>query len=400
MRSPYEGLAATQFWRTGVAEAHSPPKGLYRKKFSIDAGDRIVTAGSCFAQHISLHLRANGFTVLDYEPAPSGLSAETAGKFGYGLYSARYGNIYAVRQLLQLAHDAFQGHVDPADIWTKEGRYYDALRPAVEPDGFESIDEAIELRREHLTIVRKLFTDMTVFIFTLGLTEAWVHRQSGRVFATAPGTLAGDYDPAIHAFENFTSAQIYSDFALFYDLIKSRNPNVNMLLTVSPVPLTATATRQHALTATTYSKSALRAAAGELCDTYAGIDYFPSYEIVASPWARRSYYESNMRSVSAEGVNAVMQAFFDEHGAATGQPEDGRASDEKAERKARRQARRASRSSDGTDSEKDTDTTSGDRKSERRARRRAGRGATKPAEAPADAEDVVCEEILLDAFSR
>ena len=216
MRSPYEGLADTQFWRTGVVENHPlTVRGLYKKKFPIERGDKVAAAGSCFAQHISSHLRAKGFSVLDYEPPPATLPPEIAKRFGWNMYSARYGNIYAVRQLLQLAEDAFAAKVDPADIWTKDGRYYDALRPNVEPDGFESMEEALEHRREHLGKVRKLFEDMTVFIFTLGLTEAWVHRTTGRVYATAPGTIAGDYDPAVHAFKNFTHGEIYGDFVAF-----------------------------------------------------------------------------------------------------------------------------------------------------------------------------------------
>ena len=43
------------------------------------------------------------------------------------------------------------------------------------------------------------------------------------------------------------------------------------IISVSPVPLIATATNQHALVANTYSKSVLRAAAGELCSIYDAI---------------------------------------------------------------------------------------------------------------------------------
>jgi len=316
MKSPYTGLKPNRFWRTGVSEAHPlTVPDLYAKKFAIAASDKIATAGSCFAQHVANYLRTNGFSVIDFEPSPHFLSPETAKAFGYGIYSARYGNIYTVRQLLQLAQDADSGTVDPLNIWTKGDRFYDALRPNIEPDGFDSPEEATVLREQHLAKVKRLLRRMNVFIFTLGLTEAWVDKRTGRVFPTAPGTIAGDFDPDVYEFKNFTYDEIYEDFVEFRDLICARNRELKIILTVSPVPLTATATDNHVLVATTYSKSVLRAVAGSLADTYSNVDYFPSYEMIASPWSKGFFYESNMREVNSGGVAAVMRVFFDQHGA-------------------------------------------------------------------------------------
>ena len=91
------------------------------------------------------------------------------------------------------------------------------------------------------------------------------------------------------------------------------NPTVRFVLTVSPVPLTATATSSHVLLATTYSKSVLRAVAGSLAERFADVDYFPSYEVVMSHPSRGIYFEQNMRSVTPAGVEAVMAYFFREH---------------------------------------------------------------------------------------
>lgn len=117
------------FWRSGVAEENPRTiKNLYRKKFSIAKSDKITTAGSCFAQHVAGHLRARGCTLLAVERPPTGLSAAEAKAFGYLIYSARYGNVYTTRQLLQLLQDAYGENVRSEDVWEKNGRYYDALR--------------------------------------------------------------------------------------------------------------------------------------------------------------------------------------------------------------------------------------------------------------------------------
>lgn len=370
MKSPYENLDPSRFWRSAVGEAHPlTVADLYKKKFAISRTDTIATAGSCFAQHVSNYLKTNGFSVLDVEPAPSLFSEEMAKRFGYTIYSARYGNIYTVRQLLQLARDAESGSVDAADVWMRDGKYFDALRPNIEPQGFDSVEEALELRRHHLAKVRTLFAEMDVFIFTLGLTETWTDRRSGRVYPTAPGTIAGDFDPDIHAFRNFGFNEIHDDFVEFHELVQKWNPAVKIILTVSPVPLTATAADNHVLVATTYSKSVLRAVAGALCGKYANIDYFPSYELIASPWSRGFFYEADMRSVNSGGVAAVMRIFFDQHGPAP--------------------TPRTEPDNDARDLSQ----------IERRVQRRLKRRMRNREKAANSDEDVVCEDVLLESFA-
>jgi hypothetical protein len=288
---------------------------MYRKKWDIGPTERIATAGSCFAQHIGRHMKRKGFNVLDMEPPPYSLSEHEAMKFGFSTYSARYGNIYTARQLLQLAQEAF-GLRSPEDaLWQDDtGSWFDAMRPGVEPEGLTSREEVVEHRAYHLSKVKTLLESMDMIVFTLGLTETWVHKVSGTVYPTAPGTIAGRYDPEIHAFKNFTYEEVVSDFLEFRKLVKSRNNlKCKYLLTVSPVPLTATATDSHVMLATVYSKSVLRAAAGYLSNHYDDIDYFPSYEIITNPWSESMFYGSNLRSVTERGVDLVMQTFFSVH---------------------------------------------------------------------------------------
>src|SRR5579862_6186547 len=248
MRSPYEALEPAAFWRTGVV-GHEPNAipDLYKRKFPITREMGVATAGSCFAQHIARNLRARDFSVIDAEPAPEGLDEKTANEFGYGIYSARYANIYTARQLLQVAREAF-GEFTPADaVWEKDGCYYDAMRPSVEPFGLSSPAEVADHREYHLGKVREVVTSADVFVFTLGLTETWLHSASGTVYPTAPGTIAGHFDPAAYCFHNFTFREVYEDLIAFMDLAERTNPDIRFLLTVSPVPLTATASGEHVL---------------------------------------------------------------------------------------------------------------------------------------------------------
>lgn len=315
MTHPYSDLPATAFWRTGVAETDPVAlTGLFAPKFALTGDAAIVTAGSCFAQHVGRELQAAGMQVLDAEPPPPDCPAQVARAYGYGIYSARYGNIYTPRQLVQLIADALADRVDPADIWPCQGRFHDALRPMIEPEGFASEVEAITLRRAHLAAVRAMFAQCSDFIFTLGLTECWADGRTGRVYPTCPGVVAGTFDPARHHFVNLSMAEVLADLEAARVLLQRIRPGLRMILTVSPVPLTATASGGHVLAATARSKAVLRVAADEFAAAHADVDYFPAYEIVTNPAAGGRFFQPNLREVTPDGVAAVMQTFLAGYG--------------------------------------------------------------------------------------
>ena len=242
MTSPYDGLPKTAFWKSAVTDRGPlDPGPLYTPRFPVTRAMRVVTAGSCFAQHIGRALRNAGFRIVDAEPLPEVVPDGLAQDHGYRLYSARYGNIYTTAQLLQL-YDEACGRTTPADpVWEKAGRYYDAQRPGLDPGGLSSPAEVMRHRTHHLARVKEAFESADLFVFTLGLTEAWIHTASGTVYPTAPGTIAGQFDPDQYAFKNFDMIEVLNSFATFMKRLRKVNRRVRFLITVSPVPLTATA---------------------------------------------------------------------------------------------------------------------------------------------------------------
>jgi len=277
---------------------------------SLTVNDRIATAGSCFAQHIGRHLRQRGANYLDLEPAPDFLDEDEQKRYGYGLFSCRYGNVYTARQLLQLIDEALGNRENHDCVWPRDGRYFDALRPSVDPGGHISIDTVLELRQRHLSAVRDMLDQVDVLVFTLGLTEGWVSRRDQTVYPTAPGTLAGVFDRDSIQFVNFNYLDVRRDLEAIMERLRAINGQVRLLLTVSPVPLKATATGNHVLVATTYSKSVLRAVAGDMAESEANVHYFPSFELINAPSGRGMFFEPDLREVNEAGVSYVMSHFF------------------------------------------------------------------------------------------
>jgi hypothetical protein len=310
--NPYETLPARAFWRSGVAEPGLfGLRDLWRSKWQLPADARFATFGSCFAQHISRALVARQMNWLNAEPAPGRCPPALAEQFNYGVFSARTGNIYTAAQLLTLVRMA-AGKTDPdtLEIWADGDRFRDSFRPVIEPVGFADADDLRLSRRSTVRAFRRTITEPEVFIFTLGLTEGWENAASGQCYPMCPGTSAGAFDPAAHVFRNYTYPEIRAALDEAFNLMWGMNPGLRILLTVSPVPLTATASGDHVLSATTYSKSALRAVAGDLAGSDPRIDYFPSYEIISGAPTRAAFFEPNLRSVAKEGVDFVMTHFF------------------------------------------------------------------------------------------
>jgi hypothetical protein len=310
--NPYASVQREQFWKNSVANVVVDELDpVLSTSFKIGKADKVATAGSCFAQHISRTLSNSGFNYFVPEDKPIDLTEAAAKDLNFGVFSARYGNIYTVRQLLQLLKRTL-GIFRPNDAaWARsDGRLVDPFRPQIEPDGFVSSLSLEESRTAHLEAVKKMFTEMDVFVFTLGLTEGWRSKHDGAMFPLAPGVVGGEMDFSRYEFVNFSVSEICADLYEFFDLLSVLNSKCRSILTVSPVPLIATYETKHALVATTYSKSALRAAAEYVAQSFKQVEYFPSFEIITGSYSRGSYFEADLRSVTSEGVAHVMRVFM------------------------------------------------------------------------------------------
>lgn len=280
---PYSKRPDYALWRRAVANvAPGELDPVADTPFRLGAREKIATAGSCFAQHIGRYLRSSGCNYLVTEPPHSFISPQAAEALNYGLYTARYGNIYTSRQLLQLFARAY-GRFTPKENHWREGAAHviDPFRPQIQPGGFNSVRELDYDRERHFEAVRKAFETLDVFVFTLGLTELWRSREDGAAFPLCPGVAGGDYSPARHEFVNLGVDEIVVDMTAFIRSLRAVNPAARVILTVSPVPLVATAEARHVVTSTMYSKSALRVACDTLSRSLSQVAYFPSYEIVA-----------------------------------------------------------------------------------------------------------------------
>lgn len=314
---PYSGLPDRNKWSRSVSKNFDASAIFSGSTPLIREGEKVVTAGSCFAANIIPYLVQAGLTYHKTERLHGVYRTVSDESLSYGKFSAAYGNIYTARQLLQLLRRCV-GTFQPKEYcWIDNGTYIDPYRPGLRYKA-RSQREFDLLTKQHLAASLRAFVECEVLVFTLGLTESWISAEDGAVFPACPGTIAGAFNPGKHVFKNFTVSEITADLSAFFGELKAVNPHCRIILTVSPVPLVATAEERHVLSATIYSKSVLRVAAEEMVSANENVHYFPAYEIITGPQAPYNFYEDDRRNVSVAGVDAVMTAFLANCGAGSG----------------------------------------------------------------------------------
>lgn len=310
---PYKTFPDRQFWSRAVSGTPWADVFLGQPaKFRLTRGEVIASAGSCFARRIAQFLIAGGYNYPLFESCHPLMAAQAA-DYGYGAFSCRYGNIYTPRQLRQLFEEAL-GIRPPIFHFgkLKSGAYIDLLRPNISQAGFGSVEEARVDRLYHLSRVRVMIEQMQTFVFTLGLTEAWADEARDVVYGSHPGVFLEAFRGPAAAI-NLDYEAVVGDLEQMMMLLgrHSRRGAPRMILTVSPVALAATHQDAHVLTATSYSKAVLRAAAGKLSASRPDVDYFPSYEIFALSQSFGQFLAEDLRDVSRRGVEVAMRVFRD-----------------------------------------------------------------------------------------
>lgn len=240
--------------------------------FRIDRSDRIFAIGSCFARNIEMALEARGFDVAtaklpNVDPAFTRIN--TAVQNNYGLPS--------ILNELQWALCPEQPFIPEDHIFEMGSGLFQDIHLNMGPD---TRDVAMS-RRAALREVTQRIVDCRIVVITLGLSEVWYDTLTKRYinFAVPKSLIAKFPDRFQVRLLDFseTMATLQEIIALLTS--KCRNDQ-RIVLTVSPVPLTATLLPRDVIVSNAYSKSVLRTAVEHLVVIHPHIDYFSSYESI------------------------------------------------------------------------------------------------------------------------
>lgn len=236
----------------------------------------LTAFGSCFAAYLTRSLAAQGYNV---NAAELGLDAHII-RFGEGIV-----NSFAIREQFEWALEGKS---------FEEGYWFGEHKEIVLPT--EGVRQA----------TRRILLGSEVIVLTLGLSEIWYDKVSGRAFWRAiPDDI---YDESRHGFRLSSVEENLDNLVAVQNLIRKHIPDCKVIVTLSPIPLMATFRPISCLSANSVSKAVLRVAVDELMRrgdeaTY----YFPSYEIVKEFFT--DPYGDDNRHVRPEIVQCILNTF-------------------------------------------------------------------------------------------
>ena len=277
----------------------------YSKTFKfVDKQTPLGSMGSCFATEIAFRFQKANFNYVVTERICTGRAAKEGSTFSDAC--AGWGTIFNVPAMRQLVEKAFGLRKMPKLLWegVDDGlpSFRDPFRESIIYRSIEEYEMGIE---RHIAAAREAFMRCKVFVITLGLNEVWYLKSDGSVLSRCPWRLA----PSLTERRVVNAEENLAELEKMLGIWRSFNPDIKIIVTVSPVPLHATfrSTQHHVVAANCHSKSTLRVVAEEFVKRNKDVFYFPSYETVM--YCTQNPFEPDGRHVTRSTVDNVMKLF-------------------------------------------------------------------------------------------
>lgn len=271
-----------------------------RPKFSISPSDRIFCVGSCFAREVEHAFRNLGFDVLSIiKNLPQSPRRQRSDSGSFNKYTAA-----AIVNELRWALDPAAYSEEQVLIENEVGLFEDYQLSGA---NYSDTLEDARAFRAGFNEAFKVIREADVVVVTLGLSEAWIDRQSGLYLNMAPSRKLVKKYPGrfeLHVFDYAeTLAMLEQMHALLHHHLK---PDCKILITVSPVPMLATYRDADILVANAYSKAVLRAVVEKFQSDKPNVSYFPSYEFVTLSNPTTVWDDKDFRHVNRFFVQHIM----------------------------------------------------------------------------------------------
>lgn len=217
------------------------------RRMQVSHGDHASVAKhkiALFGTGANLRLSERLPMVICTETAPAGASATLLSRYGYLGFSARTGEVGSLKALRLLFEAALAEA--PVQVWQRsDGRYVDALRPTVEPEGLASIDEVRQLHEHHLLAIRRALAETEEVVLVLGGDPTGHDTVSGTSYVCVPN---GDFPRKLrdNIQPHFSDLDgMDDDFAAIWQVLRKLRPDVQITLALVPPMPGVTLSRAH-----------------------------------------------------------------------------------------------------------------------------------------------------------
>ncbi|MEK6781563.1 MAG: GSCFA domain-containing protein [Bacteroidota bacterium] len=256
-------------------ELHSTPA-----EYKISHHDPMLTLGSCFADSIGQKLKAAKFSV-------------SANPFGtlYNPLSIHKHVLQSIYNQTPQEHTYLQ-HQGIVLNFDFHSEFSSTSKNQLETKIKEAISQA-----HH-------FLKSSKFVF-LTYGTAWAYER-----LDTKEVVANCHKMPSRQFHKFllTQKKILESFDEFYRALKIFNPEIRIILTVSPVRHL-----KDTLELNSVGKSILRLTSHTLNELYSDVDYFPAYEILLDDLRDYRFYSSDMIHPTSDAIDYIWKKFSDRY---------------------------------------------------------------------------------------
>jgi len=265
---------------------------------------RLMSFGSCFASRISKMIEksdANFVSSSDFVCSKK-VHKKPLIKNEFSLPT---GNIYTSRHFRQFIERAVGKNDElPRIIKAGKGDLRNSFRPTV-----YSYKNEFSLRYDDELLLKNFIDEVSksnILFLTLGLTETWVDKETGLVLPNVPGCGLGVFDEKVYEFVDLKYDELLSDLTIIHHILRDLNSSIEVVLTVSPIPLLATYKNKSVIEASNEAKAVIRAAVNEAVARHKHLYYFPSYDIIMDTrCVGENFAVGNGREISEIGLLKV-----------------------------------------------------------------------------------------------
>lgn len=302
-------VARHRYWPTGVREGMER-ENLYtmnlcpRRHPFINRQTRIAAAGNCFAMNMGRCLKNWGYDYFIKQPGPTGMSEEELWRRKYGHYSARQGILFNVPSLRQWVERGL-GLVELKPyLYFQDGNWHDPYRESVP---FDSPEEYATELPEFLSALRETLLETEVLMLAPSCCEVWRFKHDGTYLSRVPWRMS----PALLDRQVLSVEDNLNELQRLRDVLTEHNPGIQIIMTVSPVPLLATFRSEdvNVVVSDCLAKATLRVAAEEFAKRNDNVTYFPAYEAVMI--GSKVPFAEDGRHVHPDAIDRTMTVFRD-----------------------------------------------------------------------------------------
>ena len=246
--------------------------------FDLSHSDKVFLVGSCFAQHMADRL-------LHYK---------------FACTSNPYGTLFHPIPLLQNLTNALKGSEIDQELFLdrEDALFHYSYHSSI---WVNSKDELKNKLQGLQASVAKDLKESKLLILTFGTAFLYQLADSGKALANC------HKQPKNTFIKGLSSPQeIQTVFHSFYSELKKLNPDIQILLTVSPVRHIRDGVHNNNV-----SKSALLLACEEIQNTFEDVHYFPAYEIVLDELRDYRFFEKDRVHPNEDARDYVWNKFSD-----------------------------------------------------------------------------------------